>query len=91
MYGYSKIFKSVSERNFNCLYFRTIFKKYTGISPAKYIMSFKILKAKELLTYTDLPVKEVATGSGIDNAEYFSTLFKRETGISPLDWRELSR
>ena len=71
--------------------FRTIFKKYTGISPSKYIMSFKILKAKELLTYTDMPVKEVATGSGIDNAEYFSTLFKRETGVSPLDWRELSR
>ena len=70
--------------------FRTIFKKYTGISPSKFIMSFKILKAKELLTYTDMPVKEVATGSGIDNAEYFSTLFKRETGISPLDWRELS-
>ena len=71
--------------------FRTMFKKYTGISPAKFIMNYKMLKAKELLTYTDMPVKEVATGSGINNAEYFSTLFKRETGLSPLDWRELSR
>lgn len=71
--------------------FRSMFKKYTGTSPAKYILSIKIFRAKEMLTYTNLTVKEVAFKVGIENNDYFSTLFKAETGVTPLAYREYSR
>jgi len=71
--------------------FRSMFKKYTGTSPAKYILSVKIFKAKEMLTYTDLNVKEVSYKVGIENYDYFSTLFKNDTGVTPLAYREYSR
>ncbi|MCQ2143537.1 MAG: AraC family transcriptional regulator [Bacteroidales bacterium] len=71
--------------------FRSMFKKYTGTSPAKYILSVKIFRAKEMLTYTDMTVKEVAVKVGVDNYDYFSTLFKSDTGMTPLAYREFSR
>lgn len=71
--------------------FRSMFKKYTGTSPAKFILNVKIFRAKEMLTYTDLPVKEVAYKVGIENCDYFSTLFKSDTGVTPLAYREYSR
>ena len=71
--------------------FRMMFKKYTGTSPAKYIKNVKIANAKNLLTYTEDPVKVVAMEVGIDNIDYFSTLFKAETGFSPLEYRNFSR
>jgi YesN/AraC family two-component response regulator len=39
--------------------------------------------AKELLTTTDLSIKEIATKVGFKKTDYFSRLFKKEYGKSP--------
>ncbi len=44
--------------------------------------------AERLLRDTVLPVKEVATQLGYEDAHYFSGLFKKEKGVSPAAFRK---
>ena len=73
--------------NFSYSKFRKVFKQFTGFAPNQYIMELKILKAKELLTQTKLPVKEIAYVVGFDNTDYFCTFFKNKTNYSPKEYR----
>lgn len=70
--------------------FRRFFKKYIGLSPAQYYISIKILRSKELLSGTDINVKEISYRLHFKNPEYFSALFKRVVGMNPLDYRNQS-
>ena len=55
----------------------------TGMSTTKYINFIRIEKSKELLSKTNLQVKEVAYSVGFESTSYFSRLFKKELGITP--------
>ena len=67
--------------------FRKLFKEYTGLSPALYQQDLKLQRAKELLTTTDLSVKEIAYQLRFDSPDYFSSKFKAKTGRKPTDFR----
>lgn len=67
--------------------FRKIFKEYTGLSPAKYILEIRMAKAKELLTNTSMQIQEIAWKLSFENADYFTTAFKRVCGINPNEYR----
>ncbi len=67
--------------------FRRIFKEYTGFAPAQYIQGVRLNRIKELLTNTNLPIRQVADECGLDNYDYFFTLFRRQTGMTPSDYR----
>ena len=69
-------------------YLYKIFKKETGDSPKQYISGLKILKAKRLLTETDLSVSRVADSVGFESVIDFSKFFSRQTGMSPSAYRE---
>lgn len=71
--------------------FRKIFRQYTGFAPMQYILDVKIGKSKELLTDTDLPVREIARRMGFDSQEYFSTSFRRSSGTTPLHYRKTAQ
>ncbi len=71
--------------------FRRLFKEYTGFSPAKYIIELRILKAKELLSFTTQTVKEVSYSIGMENYDYFSVMFHARTGYTPSDYRAFTR
>ena len=49
-----------SEMSVSYSNFRKLFKEYTGISPALYQQDLKLQRAKELLSTTDLSIKEIA-------------------------------
>ncbi|MBO5185650.1 MAG: AraC family transcriptional regulator [Prevotella sp.] len=68
--------------------FRKLFKEYTGISPANYQQSLKLQRAKELLTTTDMSVKEIAYRLSFDSPDYFSSKFRIKTGRKPSDFRD---
>ena len=57
-------------------------KKLTGLTPAKYIRTIRLQKAKMLLEQ-GISVKETAYQVGFQKTAYFSTLFKQEFGKSP--------
>lgn len=71
--------------------FRKIFREYTGFAPMQYIQELRIRKSKELLTNTDMPIKEIAFRMGFDNHEYFFTAFRRNTGQTPLHYRKVTK
>ena len=67
--------------------FRKLFKEYTGLSPAVYQEDLKLQRAKELLSTTDLSVKEIAYRLNFDSPDYFSAKFKIKTGRKPSEMR----
>ena len=64
------------------------FKAEVGSTPYQYLLKRKMSIAERLLCDTVLPVKEVATQLGYDDAHYFSGLFKKEKGLSPGAFRK---
>ena len=73
--------------NFSYSWFRRIFKQYTGLSPAQYMMELKIQKSKELLNSSTMTIKEIAYKLNFLNVSYFVTFFKSKTGMSPSTYR----
>lgn len=72
------------------LSFETFRKKFTletGEPPIKYILKLQIKKAKELLSFKDLNIKEVASRVGFEDQYYFSRLFRKYEGLSPVQFR----
>ena len=64
-----------------------IFKKLGSKSPLQYINDRRMLEAKRLLSYTDIPVSEIGYQLGFSDIQSFSRFFKREEGVSPKDFR----
>lgn len=79
--------KIASQLNMSYSWFRRVFKQYTGFSPAQYQMEIRIQKAKELLTSTALPVKEIAYELSFESFSHFVSFFKSKVGISPGAYR----
>jgi AraC-like DNA-binding protein len=67
--------------------FRKEFKRYTGFSPVQYQIQLRIQKSKNLLSTTNLPVKEIAHQLGFESNNYFSRIFRQKTGMTPSDFR----
>ena len=67
--------------------FRSLFKKHTGIAPAKYFNELKLKKAKQLLAETSYSVKEIACMFNPNNPDHFYTFFKKNTGYTPTKYR----
>jgi AraC-like DNA-binding protein len=69
-------------------HFSAIFRKHTGYSPIEYFNHLKIQKACQYLSFTQMPVKEIAHTIGIDDQYYFSRMFNRLMGVSPSEYRK---
>lgn len=68
-------------------YLYNLFVRIENTTPKQYIDSQKIFSAKRLLTYTRLPITEVAHAAGFDDVCMFSKFFKKRTGVSPTEYR----
>lgn len=64
-------------------WFRTLFSKYSGMSPVEYRNSLRIRRACDLLKIGEHNVSEVADMTGFGNVYYFSRAFKKATGKTP--------
>lgn len=67
------------------------FKKLLGRSPHEEITRVQLLRVKELLAETDLPLSEIADRTGFSYTEYLSAVFKNKTGIPPGAYRNKHR
>ena len=70
--------------------FRRIFKAFTDFSPAYYQMDLKLQRAKDLLSTTNLSIKDIAYQLNFTSPDYFSTKFKLKTGLKPSEFRDES-
>jgi AraC-like DNA-binding protein len=78
--------KLAGELNIGYSYFRRMFKKYTGMSPAQYHLNLRIQKSKEMLL-GNKSIKEIAFEMGFDSIHYFSRIYKKKEGVSPSSLR----
>ncbi|MGQ1946589.1 helix-turn-helix domain-containing protein [Geofilum sp. OHC36d9] len=70
--------------------FKREFKKAFNDSPANYILTEKLKKAKKLLAISDLPINEIAYETGFNDPLYFTRQFKSKTGLSPTNYRKIN-
>jgi AraC-like DNA-binding protein len=64
------------------------FRAELGTTPAAYLWEQRVTSGIELLTYTGLPVGEIASRTGFRSVYHFSRRVKRHTGASPTQLRQ---
>ncbi len=69
-------------------YLEKKFKKVMGVSLHKYVMRYRVYKAKALLRYSEEPIKNIAFMCGFKTIHHFTRVFSQSEGIPPATWRE---
>ena len=69
-------------------HFATAFRSATGISPHRYVLQHRIVRATELLRETRLPISEIALRVGFSSQSHFTAIFRRSTGRTPARFRQ---
>lgn len=64
-------------------YLSKLFSSVEGITIEKYLIRQKIERAKELLVYDELSLKEISYELGYSSPQHLSAQFKKVTGLSP--------
>ena len=78
----------MQNRYISPVYLNEAIKSITGISVSKYIQIELMLRAKRMLIYTSLNIKEIAINLGFDDYAYFTRLFTKATGLNPTSYRK---
>lgn len=73
--------------NVSEIYFRRLFKEYSGMSPIKFRIKGKIEKAKLLLEYENMSVQEISDYLGFVSPAYFTQQFKSIEGVTPSQYK----
>ncbi|MBT9776811.1 response regulator [Clostridium sp. MCC353] len=69
-------------------YFSQLFSRETGIGFSRYLMNYRVERAKELLSGTSMRVYQIAADVGYSDVKYFLKVFKKVTGVSPQSYRD---
>ena len=69
-------------------YLSSLFKKETGQNLSKYIKQYRMEKAKELLTDTNMKIVNISEKTGYPNVSYFCQSFREYFGVSPQKFRD---
>ena len=68
--------------------FRQQFKRFTGTSPAAWLLNTRLDRTAKLLKSSDMPISELAGKCGFSDSNYFSRQFKKAFNVSPRDFRK---
>jgi transcriptional regulator GlxA family with amidase domain len=77
---------SMSERHF-----ARAFRDETGMTPAVYVESARVERARIFLDSGDLPVETIARQTGFGTVETMRRAFRRRVGVSPAGYRSRFR
>ncbi|TAH67357.1 MAG: response regulator [Anaerolineaceae bacterium] len=69
-------------------YLSHVFREKTGQSLSSFILSERIKKAKDLLLFSKMSIRDIAINTGFSNISYFSRQFKNQTGKTPQEFRK---
>lgn len=72
----------------NRSYLYTLFEKNLNISPKDFLTKFRITRAQELLSYSEIPIESVALSCGYQDTLVFSKAFKRSVNVTPSEYRK---
>ena len=71
-------------------YLTSVCRKHSNYTASELIASAVISRIKQLLLYSDLSIKEVASEMGFDNLSFFGKYVKKHLGLSPNNYRKAS-
>ncbi|WP_105617752.1 response regulator transcription factor [Vallitalea okinawensis] len=83
--------KVVSHFNFNYHYICKLFKTKTGDSLGEYIITTRMIKAKEIIEKGQHNVEILSANCGYGDSRYFSKCFKKYHGITPSSYIKRNR
>ena len=69
-------------------YLAKLVRTATGRSASEWIDGYVILEAKNMLRYSSLPVKEIASRLNFSDVPSFHRFFRSRTGLTPLEYRK---
>jgi len=69
-------------------YLSNLFSQHENMTLEKFIILHKIEKVKELLSYDELTLSEIAFQMGYSSVQYLSTQFKNVTGLSVTEYKK---
>lgn len=68
-----------------------LFKAETGTTPAHYLRSLRMEKARELLEFTFMSIKQIMVSVGVRDRSHFEREFKRIYRLTPTQLRANAR
>ena len=71
-------------------YLSKLFKEEKGVTFINFISDKRLEKARQLLSDTELSIKEITAEVGYNDQNYFSRIFKNKYGISPKEYRQIN-
>lgn len=77
--------------NYSPSHFGQLFIKKTGYSPLNYFTQLKIQKACQLLDFTEMKIKEIATLLGFYDQYHFSKVFYKHIGETPSHYKNRNK
>ncbi|MDE6320410.1 MAG: AraC family transcriptional regulator, partial [Lachnospiraceae bacterium] len=72
----------------NRSYLYTLFQQSMGMSPQRFLTTFRITKAAELLQLTSLPIESIALSCGYQDPLVFTKAFRQMKQMSPSAFRK---
>ena len=67
-----------------------IFSKTEGLTIEKYIIYQKVERIKELLSYNEMTISEIAFQMNYSSSAHLSNQFKKVTGLTPSQFKKLN-
>lgn len=72
-------------------YLQLIYKQKFHTSCMDDVINFRLYRARDLLTYTDKNITEIAEDCGYHNTEHFCRQFRKCVGVTPSQFRKSAR
>lgn len=72
-------------------HFASLFKHATGQTPHHYVLGCRIVRAKQLLTETDVPLSMIGPQVGCTDQSYFTALFRKHIAMTPKAYRDATQ
>lgn len=77
--------------HFHPNYISRSLKETIGLTPAEFLVQYRMEEAEKRLLNSDLTISEIAESTGFQSVYYFSTSFKKYTGFAPQKYRQLKK
>lgn len=74
--------------NIDRTYLFKLFQKFAGMSPSRYLRTYRLDKAAVLLRKSSLNITDIAYMAGFQQAPYFTKLFTEYKNMTPSDYRK---
>lgn len=69
----------------------SLFRQYTGDTPANFVLKFRLITARNMLARTDMPIAQIAINCGFTHQSHLTSHFTKSYGITPLHYRRNHR